>query len=1078
MNTTPNTSARSGRVPQLRPGAAAGALLGLADGDDRLLAVLAAAAPFPERVSQVHFVPVRGHGRRQIAERSARWLRSAVGDDEIATRALFQHRQRTGRDLGAGLLDVAVRDPANLPGWADALVEFLLAQPPNAAEDPATGMVGAPFVAFRRAAERLVDWHDGRLHGVPVTETAIGEIGAQLVGRLSEACSGSFSFETRILSPDAGPTAWLYSTQLDVSRNGWLARLESLPGLAFVIGVVCLQWQQAVRELFGRLHADTPALRRELWDWADPGALDGFSGDSGDLHDHGRVVVVLRFAAGQRLVYKPKDLRSAAGYMDVVQYLNQHGLPLRLPTRKIILRDGYGWEEFAVAGPCSDPDGAARYYTRLGMLVRLSEFLECRDFWADNLLAIGDGPAFIDLENLLQARIRKPVMIGQRLAALWSRVEDTVVKTASVTYPRLIGLGTTAQDVGCLAALQEQVAELPESFPLGWEVPPYRPTCDGQLADPRAYGAEVISGYRAMQECLASNQTPLADPSGPLVLLQGATVRYIWRNTFDSMELLRASVGPLALVDGVAREVVLAQVMRSVRDLLHEDAARVDALEIVENEIDAFRRMDVPLFQSRTDSDSAFTPDGDEIAGHFEGTAWDRMLRRVGELADFPLEERLDVLRSCLDMARRGEVVSHAAADDPDGAVIPQPRHGTYVYHPASLSPELPAESLLGYATEVGDAILAAAHPVDDHRLGWLGLADYPAHGIAQLEPLHGDLLSGTAGLALFLAELYQSTGRPAYWNAMHEALDGAAEFAVLAQQSAVYRRMNGQLSPVGAFVGVGAVMYALSRCGQLLAEAPLVRKAAELLPLAADIVEQRTTSADLVLGRAGLLMSVHRLREAAAATIASPGPLPLADELAERLHGSLLADLADPAAPLRVISPYPPGAGMLAGLPSGPDGIVHALARSAQALGTLDRDGSVLGTYSFGTTDAGSLAAALATAHHLGRPLPDQVIAQVLDRCARTWEHSCEQLLVDADVALWADTFAAADGPRDARFRPQAMRLMRSLLARRERSGQWFGDRLAADQHNLSALHGLAAVGLLCLRLTDDDAISPRLAL
>lgn len=1081
MNATPRSDIKvpGGGTAAAGPDPAGkGALLGVPGTDERLLAVLAAAAPFPERVSGEHFVALRDRGRRQISERSARWLHAAVGDDETATRALFLHRQRSGRDLGAGLVEVAVRDLGDLPGWADALIEFLLAQPVMAADDPAAGMVGAPFVSFSRAAERLAGWQDGQLRGVAVSGEAHQDVIAQFTGRLSQACSAAFSFETRIFAPSADENAWLYSTQLDVTRGGWLDRLESLPGLAYVVGVICLQWRQATHELFDRLYADLPLLRRTLWGWDDPGSLDGFSGDSGDLHDHGRVVTLLTFSGGQRLVYKPKDLRSAAGFMDVLEYLTNHGLELGLPTRKIITRDEYGWEEFVVAAPTPDADGAGRYYVRLGMLVRLAEFLECRDFWADNLLAIGDGPAFIDLENVLQARIRKPVMLGQRVRALWSKVEDTSVKTACVTYPRLIGPGIQAQDIGCLAALQEQVAEQPESFPLGWEVPPYRPTCGGQLADPRDHAEDVVTGYRQMHQCLVENQSQLANPRGPLELLRGATVRYIWRNTFDSMEVLRASVSPLALVDGVAREVVLAQVMRSSREMLAEDSARADVLEIVEEEIDAFRRMDVPLFQSRTDSDAVFTPDGTRIDAHFDGTAWDRLQQRIADLPDFPLDEHLAILRSCLDIARRGEVLWHTDPADPDGAAVPQPNRGTYVYHPASLSPQIPADELIEIARGVADQILDFAVPVDDpagsaQRLGWLGLVAYPVHGTEQLEPLHGDLLSGTAGLAIFLAEMYQSTGKPAYWNALHEALDGAADFAVLASQSGIYRRMNGQFSPVGAFVGVGAAIYALSRCGQLIAEPQLVGKAQELLPLAAQTVASRPTSADLVLGRAGLLMAVHRLREAA------PDPIAAADDLARELHASLLADLgAGRATRSLVTDPYPAALPMLDGVPTGLDGLVHALARSAAALRTVDQDTEILAAHAYSLKNAGSVAAALAHAHHLGLPVPAEVTERVRARCANTREHSCEGLLIDADLALWADTFGGQAQEPAGEFRTQAMRLLRALLARRERTGEWFGDRHAADQHRLSALNGLAAVGMLALRLLDDEATSARLAL
>ncbi|HEY3907748.1 MAG TPA: type 2 lanthipeptide synthetase LanM [Streptosporangiaceae bacterium] len=1107
MNATPNATPRSDHKAGIAGTTApsltgAGTLLGLPGTDERLLAVLAAAAPFPERVSGEYFVTLRDRGRRLISQRSARWLACAVGDDETATRALFQHRQRSGRDLGAGLVDVAVRDPGQLPGWATALIEFLLAQPVTAAQDPAAGMVGAPFMSFSRAAERLLDWQDGRmgwqaqearsadgspqiaLRGVPVTSEARQDVIAQFVGRLSQACAASFSFETRIFAPAADEHAWLYSTQLEVTRGGWLDRLESLPGLAYVIGIICLQWQRSVHELFDRLYADLPLLRRTLWGWDDPGSLDGFSGDSGDLHDHGRVVVLLTFSGGQRLVYKPKDLRSAAGFIDVVEYLNNHGLELRLPTRIIITRDDYGWEEFVEAGPTADADGASRYYQRFGQLVRLAEFLECRDFWADNLLAIGDGPAFIDLENLLQARIRKPVMLGQRLRALWSKVEDTAVKTACVSYPRLIGAGVRAQDIGCLADLQAQIAERPDSFPLDWEVPPYRPTCAGQLADPREYAAEVIAGYLAMQQCLTDNQAQLANPRGPLELLRGATVRYIWRNTFDSMEMLRACVSPLALVDGVARETVLAQVMRSTRELLHEDSARADVLEIVEEEIDAFRRMDVPLFQSRTDSDAVFTPDGTKIDSHFDGTAWDRLQQRIAELPRFPIDDHVAILRSCLDIARQGTVLHQTDPDDPDGSVLPQPSRGTYVYHPASLSPEIPADALIKLSSGIADQILAAAHPVDEprgdpedparpppgpaERLGWLGLVSYPVHGTEQFEPLHGDVLSGTAGLAIFFAEMYQSTGKPAYWNALHEALDGATDFAVRSRQSGIYRRMNGQFSPVGAFVGIGSTIYALSRCGQLIAEPQLVRAAAELLPLAAESVAGQTTTADIVIGRAGLLLALHRLREAAAEPIAA------ADELARELHAGLLAELFDrPTAQSLLVDPYPPGLTMLDGVPTGIDGVAFALARSAAALGTADQDATKLAAHAFSLENAGSVAAALASAYHLGTPVAAEVTDRVLARCANTWEHSCEGLVIDADLALWAQMFGGGD-----EFRLRAMRLLRALIARRERTGHWFGDRHAADQHRLSVLNGLAAIGMLALRLTDEDATSPRLAL
>ncbi|GIH72515.1 type 2 lanthipeptide synthetase LanM [Sphaerimonospora thailandensis] len=1059
-------------------------LLAVPGGDERLMAVLAAAAPFHERVSGEFFAPVTGRGRRQASERTNRWLKAAVGDDEDAKRALLHHRRRSGRDLGAGLVDVRLKDPRRLPDWGYALVDFLLAQPPTAGADPASGRPGAPFVAFRRAVNRLVDIKDGTVRGVPVTPEACEDIAGQLIERLTQVCFSGFAFEAQLAGTAGEMSAWLQSPGLDVSQSGWLDRLETLPGLAYVMGMACLQWKRVVHELFDRLGADLPELRRTLWGWAAPGPVTGYSGDSGDPHNHGRVVTLLTFASGERVVYKPKDLRSVVGLMDVCTLLNNHGLPLALHTRKVVLRDDYGWEEYVTAEPGTDEDSVRRFYTRLGMLARLAQFLECRDLWADNLVARGDTPVFIDLENILQARISKPAHLSDRIQSLWGRVEDTVVKTAVVTFPRVIAGGVQAQDIGCLAPLQEQVAENSYGYPLGWEAPPYRPTWGaGELADPRRYADEVIEGYRQMQACLTRNQELLADVRGPLALLRDAPVRYIWRSTWDCVELLRMSVSPGALIDGVAREVCLAHLFRSARETLREDPGRTDILEIVEQEIDAFRRMDVPLFVSRPASDSVFTPDGVEIPGHFSGTAWQRLQDRVADLAGFPVEEHLAVLDTCLDLTGAGELPASFPSPGPRPRTMRE--IGLHAYDLSGRQEEPQAEVLLARAGELADEVLAGAVPLGSppgsltgrppgERSGWIGVVTYPAHGLDQIEPLHGDLLTGTAGLAVFLAELYANTGAPAHWTAAQDALDASVEFATLSTRSAFYRRMCGTLAPVGAFVGVGSAIYALSRCGAALADTRLVERAAALVPLAEGELSL-PTSAEPVLGRAGLLLALNKLREA------SPVPVPAADELAARLHAELLAEFTSGAT---VVSggaggmggaarrPYPDRVPALEGLPTGVDGLVWALAAGAAAIGEQDACATTLAAHRFALDTPGSLLAAVATAHLLTGEVPGGLRERVARHCAPDPGRSCVRLVVDAEVALHTARLTG-----DQALARSARSLAAELLRRRDHTGRWFADRRRADRLTLSAVNGLAAAGLTLLRLADDQVASLRLA-
>ncbi|MEV4017509.1 type 2 lanthipeptide synthetase LanM [Nonomuraea angiospora] len=1047
-------------------------LLAVPGGDERLIAVLAAAAPFPERASGEFFVPVAGRSPRQASERTKRWLKAAVGDDEDAKRALLHHRRRSGRDLGAGLVDVRLADPRRLPDWGYALVDFLLAQPPTAAADPASGRPGSPFVAFRRAVNRLVDMKDGTVRGVPVTPEACEDIAGQLIERLTQVCFSGFAFEAQLAGTANDVSAWLQSPGLDVSQSGWLDRLETLPGLAYVMGMACLQWRRVVHELFDRLNADLPELRRTLWGWTAPGPVTGYSGDSGDPHNHGRVVTLLTFASGERVVYKPKDLRSVVGLMDVCTLLNNHGLPLTLHTRAVVLRDGYGWEEYVTAEPATDEDSVRRYYTRLGMLARLAQFLECRDLWADNLVAKGDTPVFIDLENVLQARISKPALIGDRIQSLWGQVEETVVKTAVISFPRVIAGGVQAHDIGCMAGLQEQVAQNPQWYPLGWEAPPYRPTWGaGELADPSRYADEVAEGYRQMQDCLTRNRELLADARGPLALLEDAPVRYIWRSTWDCVELLGMSLSPGALIDGMAREVTLAHLFRSARETLRRDPGREDILEIVEQEIDAFRRMDVPLFVSRPGSDSVFTPDGVEIPGHFSGTAWQRLQDRLADLAGFPVDEQLAVLETCLDFTGAGQLPTLFPGPGPRPRTVRE--IGQYVYDLSGRRAEPEAEVLLARAGELADQVLASAvslgtpagGPVGE-RSGWIGVVTYPAHGLDQVEPLQGDLLTGTAGLAVFLAELYANTGAPGHWTAAQDALDASAEFATLSTQSGVYRRMCGTLAPVGAFVGLGSTIYALSRCGATLADTRLVERAVALVPLA-EAQLSLPTCAEPVLGRAGLLLALHKLREAA------PMAVPEAEALAARLHEELLAELAGGGA---ARSPYPPGVPALDGVPTGVDGLVWALAASAGALGEAGpgKTGAAaapLLAHRFALDTPGSLLAAVATAHLLTGEVPGDLRERVARYCAPDAGRSCARLVVDAEVALHTARLTG-----DGALERSARELAAELLRRRDHTGRWFADRRRADRLSLSATDGLAAAGLTLLRLADDQVASLRL--
>jgi hypothetical protein len=818
----------------------------------RLAGVIAAGAPAPDRVAAVEFA-APAVDRDSLTGVVEGWLHRAAPNPAVRT-ALVDRLAGVGHPLGAALRPVTLREDGDVPAWAAALTEFLLAQPEQRCSN--TRAAGAPHAAFRRAARALLPHADGAVLGVAVTADAWADIAGVLDRRLVEACNLTFCQEMQIATGSALPD-WSRWDGIDISRPAWLDRLERVPALAHVIGTVCLQWRDAFTELFTRLATDLPLLASRLWDGAEPGALSGLRGDAGDRHAGGRSVALLQFSGGRSVAYKPKDMAHAAGYMALIDFLNARGADLA--TRVVLPRhDGvedYGWEEVIAADPCADASGFARFYTRLGMLIRLAQLLEGRDLWADNLIASGDQPHLIDLECLLYPRVQPPPSVPAERRPMLDALEATVVRTAMAVQPWVPSKDRPVVDIGCLSRIGDALDEA--GNPL-LPLPPYRPCLpDGTPADPWAYTAEVQAGYRRMHALLTECSSEL-----PAVLeaFRGVWVRYIWRHTWDGYKIIKASVSPRALVDGPAREAVLAGALRGVLTALTDRTDRDDLVRVVLAEIDSFRVLDIPLFRSRTDSDAVFTADGREIPGHFQGTAWDRLMARVAALAEFDLDSNLDVLGGCLDAAR-----SATATPTPVSATEPI------------------SANLLELAVRLGDDLLAARHDG-----GWIAASWYPLTGLRQVEVAGIDLISGTGAVAMLLAELWAATGEARFFRAARSTLLEASDLVGQSTAYATDTRLAGGVPVLGGFAGPGALIHALAHSSDLLREPDLATRAQNLV---AALPGDSGGFADLPGGRAGLLANLLRLRRTT-----GPGHAATDETIAELARRSVL-DLADPAA-------------------------------------------------------------------------------------------------------------------------------------------------------------------------------------
>lgn len=160
---------------------------------------------------------------------------------------------------------------------------------------------------------------------------------------------------------------------------GLVALFTDFPVLARLLGQATVHATDAMLELLDRYTADRGRLVDTLLGGVDPGPLVAVDDRRGDPHRAGRTTTVVQFADGRRLVYKPRDLTHDDRLAAFVGWMNRMVPTVGMRTAACLVRPEYGWTEFVIAAPLTDPDGADRFYRRQGALLALAHALNTTD---------------------------------------------------------------------------------------------------------------------------------------------------------------------------------------------------------------------------------------------------------------------------------------------------------------------------------------------------------------------------------------------------------------------------------------------------------------------------------------------------------------------------------------------------------------------------------------------------------------------------------------------------------------------------------------------------------------------------
>ncbi|MES2692202.1 MAG: type 2 lanthipeptide synthetase LanM family protein [Verrucomicrobiota bacterium] len=797
----------------------------------------------------------------------------------------FEHRlawEKLDRDSALRLLGPAqLPAAAPLPRWAGIL--GLVLEESACATDPVPArcfdpQVPVPFeefyVPFLAVAQRQLQARAGAACAL-LEGAAPVALERMLLQRLDSLAQQTLYEEFSLARHERqdGFAFLLAGCVQEESRElylDFLARLRG-PGLFALFGeyavlgrllaTATLFWIESVAELLGRLSADLPELSRVFGNGIPTGSVVGIDAGLSDPHREGRTVFILTFASGLKLAYKPRDLGLDAAFSDLVAWLNSVSAPLRLKPLRILQRGSHGWVEFISTEPYADLEAGRVFYRRAGALLCLAYLLEGTDLHFANVIAHGEYPMLIDLETLLH-----PYWITEALGL----VANAQVVAAQAMYNSVLRTGflprwmrgrddTEIYDFGGLG-LHAGKAE--RHNPRPWRhlntdnMAPLEARARAILSTPAASASEqalpideheeeLTQGFEATYRFLMLHAGDLVGPSGKLQAFAAKKSRFVPRHTRTYLRMLRVSLQPKYLRHGIDFSINLERLSRGMIPRANAPAlAQLPStwpLWVAERE--SLERGDVPYFLSETDganivlSPSVSAPLNEGIP------AFEKVLTRTRQLGESDLAAQVSFIRSAFYSRSKDAQLLPGGEPDADAPLA-----------------DYDAGRLLAAAEQIARQISSRAVAGADGSMAWIAPQLLAASDRYQIIPLDFRLYDGSSGIALFLAALHRATGKEEFrasalatLKALRLALKSPEDIHHLEQQFGL-----------GGCVGLGGILYTLTKAAGFLALPELLEEARQVLPFVTPETVARDSALDVFSGAAGMILGLLALHDAA----------------------------------------------------------------------------------------------------------------------------------------------------------------------------------------------------------------------
>lgn len=394
------------------------------------------------------------------------------------------------------------------------------------------------------------------------------------------------------------------------------------------------QWQRAIIEMLDRLRADWQDLVGSFELDADV-ALKSVSAPLGDLHNAGRCVYKLQFADGRAVIYKPRPVHAERTFGRVLELLRLRGCEPQLSYGRTLCGHRYGWADYISTQPCLNGEEASRFYRRQGGFLALFWLLCGDDAICDNVVVNGEHPVWVDTECICRPELWCAAGLT---SAMPEWIKESILTTGMVFHGKQRGV-PARQYTGlhaCCALNRTNVF-----------------SSNDVLKGP--YVDAVKEGFREMYTWMLAHYDVVRADDGLLAWWRDLTVRVLLRPT----KLYADMVNLWVVTPRAKRHVVQKDLERALRSCGGPgSAAGAWPVEVVEAEMEAIRRGDIPYWSVSTSSQEVYEASGLSVRSLVGATGMQCITRRASRMCEQDLTRQLWLIESFLGRAADREQVS------------------------------------------------------------------------------------------------------------------------------------------------------------------------------------------------------------------------------------------------------------------------------------------------------------------------------------------------------------------------------------------------------------------------------------